>query len=186
MSRDFILVFSGGLVSLMTTLVVLFVMDYYYRRLDRERGILPVPPKKDDKPAVQPVAPLTAKPVEPPKPVTSTQPTQVEAPKPVVASQPTQVEAPKPVAPKPEPKPLPTYKPSGDSLLPPQLRKSATQEKTKAPNPEPKPKVEERKEPAAQLKEDPKPTTQEKESPKEEPKKESPHDSFLPPETMKK
>lgn len=32
MSRDFILVFSGGMVSLLTTLVVLFVADYIYRR----------------------------------------------------------------------------------------------------------------------------------------------------------
>lgn len=32
MSRDFILIFSGGMVSLITTLVVLFVMDYFYRR----------------------------------------------------------------------------------------------------------------------------------------------------------
>jgi hypothetical protein len=32
MSRDFILVFSGGVVSLVTTLVVLFIMDYLYRR----------------------------------------------------------------------------------------------------------------------------------------------------------
>ncbi len=32
MSRDFILVFSGGMVSLITTLVVLFVADYIYRR----------------------------------------------------------------------------------------------------------------------------------------------------------
>ena len=32
MSRDFILIFSGGMVSLVTTLVVLFVADYMYRR----------------------------------------------------------------------------------------------------------------------------------------------------------
>ncbi len=40
MSRDFILVFSGGVVSLMTTLVVLFVMDYFYRR-DQKVGAIP-------------------------------------------------------------------------------------------------------------------------------------------------
>ncbi len=32
MSRDFILIFSGGMVSLVTTLVVLFVSDYFSRR----------------------------------------------------------------------------------------------------------------------------------------------------------
>ena len=32
MSRDFILILGGGVVSLMTTLVVLFVSDYIYRR----------------------------------------------------------------------------------------------------------------------------------------------------------
>lgn len=32
MSRDFILIFSGGMVSLVTTLIVLFVVDYLYRR----------------------------------------------------------------------------------------------------------------------------------------------------------
>ena len=32
MSRDFILVFSGGMVSLVTTLIVLFVADYFARR----------------------------------------------------------------------------------------------------------------------------------------------------------
>lgn len=32
MSRDFILIFSGGMVSLITTLVIIFVMDYFYRR----------------------------------------------------------------------------------------------------------------------------------------------------------
>ena len=32
MSRDFILVFSGGIVSLLTTLVVLFITDWVYRR----------------------------------------------------------------------------------------------------------------------------------------------------------
>ena len=32
MSRDFILIFSGGMVSLVTTLVVLFIADYFSRR----------------------------------------------------------------------------------------------------------------------------------------------------------
>ncbi len=36
MSRDFILVFSGGMVALVTTLVVLFIVDYFYR-YERER-----------------------------------------------------------------------------------------------------------------------------------------------------
>ncbi len=34
MSRDFLLVFGGGVVSLVTTLVVLFVTDWVYRRTD--------------------------------------------------------------------------------------------------------------------------------------------------------
>jgi hypothetical protein len=32
MSRDFILVFGGGMVSLVTSLIVLFVADFIYRR----------------------------------------------------------------------------------------------------------------------------------------------------------
>ena len=32
MSRDFLLILGGGLVSLITTLVVLYVSDYIYRR----------------------------------------------------------------------------------------------------------------------------------------------------------
>lgn len=32
MSRDFLLVLGGGIVSLVTTLVVLFVTDWVYRR----------------------------------------------------------------------------------------------------------------------------------------------------------
>ncbi len=32
MSRDFILVFSGGVISLVTTLAVLFIADFFYRR----------------------------------------------------------------------------------------------------------------------------------------------------------
>ncbi len=49
MSRDFILVFSGGVVSLVTTLVVLFVMDWVYRRereleQKRARPVEDVPP----------------------------------------------------------------------------------------------------------------------------------------------
>ncbi len=32
MSRDFVLVLGGGVVSLVTTLVVLFVTDWIYRR----------------------------------------------------------------------------------------------------------------------------------------------------------
>ncbi len=45
MSRDFILVFSGGAVSLMTTLVVLFGMDYVYRRDQARASHLPPPEK---------------------------------------------------------------------------------------------------------------------------------------------
>ena len=37
MSRDFILIFSGGMVSLVTTLVVLFVADFIYRREQAKR-----------------------------------------------------------------------------------------------------------------------------------------------------
>jgi hypothetical protein len=182
MSRDFILVFSGGLVSLVTTLVVLFVMDYYYRRLDRERGTSPSPTvPTNTKPVVQPIVPAIVKPVEQPKPVTPTQPTQAETPKPVVAAQvempkpvvAAQVEPPKPVAPKPEPKPMPAYVPSKDSLLPPQLRKSAMPEKS-----------EERKESASHVNDPSKSATQEQEAPKKAPDSSHPHD--LPPETMKK
>ncbi len=36
MSHDFLLVLGGGVVSLITTLVVLFIADFFYRR-DRQR-----------------------------------------------------------------------------------------------------------------------------------------------------
>jgi hypothetical protein len=77
MSRDFILVFSGGVVSLMTTLVVLFVMDYFYRR-DQRAGV-------DQK--SQPVA---VEPAPAPKVVAPTpEPVVVEpAPAPKVIEQP--------------------------------------------------------------------------------------------------
>ena len=38
MSRDFILIFSGGMVSLVTTLVVLFVADFLYRRAQAKQA----------------------------------------------------------------------------------------------------------------------------------------------------
>lgn len=43
MSRDFILVLSGGLVSLLTTFIVLFIMDWVYRRDMHRQGFLPPP-----------------------------------------------------------------------------------------------------------------------------------------------
>jgi hypothetical protein len=49
MSRDFILVFSGGMVSLVTTLIVLFVADYMYRRR-RTQPLEDVPPPETMKP----------------------------------------------------------------------------------------------------------------------------------------
>lgn len=187
MSRDFILVFSGGLVSLMTTLVVLFVMDYYYRRLNRERGASSS--RLDSQPAAQPVAPVIAKAVQAPKPVVPTATVSVQAPQPVVSAQRTQVAEPKPVAPAPKPvesKPMPAYVPSKDSLLPPQLRpKPATQEKSVEPaKPTPQPKAQEHQKPAPPAKEE-KPAAQEKETLKPESQGEPPMDSLLPPETIK-
>ncbi len=41
MSRDFLLVLGGGLVSLVTTLVVLYVTDLVYRRDQASRRELP-------------------------------------------------------------------------------------------------------------------------------------------------
>jgi hypothetical protein len=38
MSRDFLLVLGGGVVSLVTTLVVLFVTDWVYRRDQRRQS----------------------------------------------------------------------------------------------------------------------------------------------------
>jgi hypothetical protein len=59
MSRDFILVFSGGVVSLMTTLVVLFVMDYFYRRDQKNKADRPVQVAADHEDAGKNVAVLT-------------------------------------------------------------------------------------------------------------------------------
>ncbi len=57
MSRDFILILGGGVVSLMTTLVVLFVSDYIYRRDELlYRKSLP-PPKTLNTPVVKENAP---------------------------------------------------------------------------------------------------------------------------------
>jgi len=55
MSRDFILVFSGGVVSLMTTLVVLFVIDYFYRR-DQKAQADQIPSSAADRQAIQTIA----------------------------------------------------------------------------------------------------------------------------------
>ncbi len=38
MSRDFILVLAGGVVSLTTTFIVLFIMNLYYRKEDQSRA----------------------------------------------------------------------------------------------------------------------------------------------------
>ena len=43
MSRDFILIFSGGMVSLVTTLVVLFIADYFSRRAQTKPTQVPDP-----------------------------------------------------------------------------------------------------------------------------------------------
>lgn len=49
MSRDFILVLGGGVVSLVTTLVVLFITDFIYRhdqaRADKPAQRREAPPK---------------------------------------------------------------------------------------------------------------------------------------------
>ncbi len=42
MSRDFLLVLGGGVVSLVTTLIVLFITDWIYRR-DQARTQTPEP-----------------------------------------------------------------------------------------------------------------------------------------------
>ncbi len=42
MSRDFLLVLGGGVVSLVTTLVVLFITDWIYHR-DQARARAPAP-----------------------------------------------------------------------------------------------------------------------------------------------
>lgn len=57
MSRDFILVFSGGMVALITTLIVLFVADYFYRR-ERERETQPARPKSPAPTTVLATAPV--------------------------------------------------------------------------------------------------------------------------------
>ena len=56
MSRDFILVFSGGVVSLMTTLVVLFVMDYFYRRDQKSKVDRPAQSTPGNETANKPAA----------------------------------------------------------------------------------------------------------------------------------
>ncbi len=43
MSRDFLLVLGGGVVSLVTTFVVLFVTDWVYRRDQLRRSANPEP-----------------------------------------------------------------------------------------------------------------------------------------------
>ena len=57
MSRDFILIFSGGMVSLVTTLVVLFVADYIYRREQAKREHPGHPPEVVKSPAAQDSSP---------------------------------------------------------------------------------------------------------------------------------
>ncbi|MDE3088433.1 MAG: hypothetical protein KGJ80_03465 [Chloroflexota bacterium] len=107
MSRDFILVFSGGVVSLMTTLVVLFVMDYFYRR-DQRAGVIqrPQPKDADQRPQSKVAEPMPGpKVVEPkPQPVTIEQTPVLKVveqkPQPAVVDL---TPAPKVVEPKPQP-----------------------------------------------------------------------------------
>lgn len=61
MSRDFILIFSGGMVSLITTLVVLFVADYIYRRGQIMQA---QPPKAESTPLMGTTPPASERPVE--------------------------------------------------------------------------------------------------------------------------
>ncbi len=49
MSRDFLLVLGGGVVSLITTLIVLFITDWIYRR-DQARARNPEPRAEEVKP----------------------------------------------------------------------------------------------------------------------------------------
>jgi hypothetical protein len=113
MSRDFILVFGGGMVSLITTLVVLFVADFFYR-YERERQARAAtsqpattrPPALALQPAVAIPAERPAPPSSPPKPVT-----------PSVVTASTEKPAATPVADKPAP--APAEKPSEPPPFPP-------------------------------------------------------------------
>ncbi len=88
MSRDFILVFSGGVVSLMTTLVVLFVIDYFYRR-DQKAQADQIPSSAADRQAIQTIA-------TPPAPQTKTVEPAVQKPAVGQKPQPAVVEPPAP------------------------------------------------------------------------------------------
>ena len=97
MSRDFILVFGGGMVSLITTLIVLFIADFFHRheRAAQTKTTVALPqPKAVASP--QPVKPVVtsrpAKSVAPPQPVKPVAPPQAE--KPVVPPQPPSVPPP--------------------------------------------------------------------------------------------
>jgi len=87
MSRDFILVFSGGVVSLITTLVVLFVMDYFYRREQRADTHQGQPKAGDQAPLLKTVVQAVSNAIVPdtPKPGVIDQATAAKVVEPTLA-----------------------------------------------------------------------------------------------------
>ena len=92
MSRDFILVLSGGIVALVTTFVVLFIMDWVYRRDALKQSAAPTPAPK---PApAKPAAPAKVETAPPPKPIAPAKteplpqpaPVKIETAPPVIAT----------------------------------------------------------------------------------------------------
>jgi hypothetical protein len=107
MSRDFILVLGGGVVALVTTFVVLFIMDWVYRRdaMANADKTIKVKSEAVKPPALTRAEPVSAKPPMPAK-------TENASPKPITATKTVTVSPPAPVPPKAEPAPPPVPVPA--------------------------------------------------------------------------
>ncbi|MBI5651943.1 MAG: hypothetical protein HZC40_16125 [Chloroflexi bacterium] len=106
MSRDFILVLSGGVVALVTTFVVLFIMDWVYRRDAIKQSAAPTPAPKPV--PAKPIAPVKIETAPPPKPITPVKIETAPPPKPIA---PVKIEIAPPV--------IAAIEPFDDPMIPP-------------------------------------------------------------------
>jgi hypothetical protein len=117
MSRDFILVLSGGIVALVTTFVVLFIMDWVYRRDALKQSAAPTPAPK---PApAKPAAPAKVETAPPPKPIAPAKVETAPPPKPIAPAKTEPLPQPAPVKIETAPPVIATTEPVDDPMIPP-------------------------------------------------------------------
>jgi protein TonB len=117
MSRDFILVLSGGVVALVTTFVVLFVMDWVYRRDAVKQSAAPTPAPKPV--PAKPIAPVKVETAPPPKPIATAKVETAPPPKPIAPVKTEPLPQPAPVKIEPAPPVIAVTEPVDDPMIPP-------------------------------------------------------------------